>query len=364
MRDRAGHGVARSRARIDSRRLGAGASACTAGLDRPTGSPARRRDAAVRRAGHGRGRSRAAPACWQLGSCGDLDAEDWWFRCRFAGPTAPTARRRVSALRRARDARRRLAERRARRSRARTCSSPTPSTSTRCCGRSNELVIRCRALAPAARRSAGRGRAGGRASSPTRALRWFRTTLFGRMPGFAPGPAPSGRGGRSRSSAAGGRGRRRSRTRGASTARRGRAASRRCSVARRFEPTAATSWRRGPAARRGAARARATADGASSRDDVRDPRRARWWPHTHGARRCCTTSRSSARRTATHGRSRRPRRLPHARGRRRRRGLALAVNGVPVFCRGASLDCRTRVTLDRAERRAATRARAAPRRRA
>ncbi len=53
----------------------------------------------------------------------------------------------------------------------------------------NELVICCRALAPLLReRGAGRAPAGA-PWSPTSDLRFFRTMLLGRAPGFAPGPA-------------------------------------------------------------------------------------------------------------------------------------------------------------------------------
>ena len=65
----------------------------------------------------------------------------------------------------------------------------TRSTSARCCARENELAIRCRALAPllsARRRPRARWRTRLVADGN---LRFFRTMLLGRAPGFAPGPA-------------------------------------------------------------------------------------------------------------------------------------------------------------------------------
>ena len=57
----------------------------------------------------------------------------------------------------------------------------------------NVLAICCRALAPPARRAPpARGRAGERAWSIVDNLRWYRTMVFGRSPGFASGPATVG----------------------------------------------------------------------------------------------------------------------------------------------------------------------------
>ena len=62
-----------------------------------------------------------------------------------------------------------------------------------CCAASNELAIRCRALAPAAGASAARPRARWRTRLVADGnLRLFRTMLLGRAPGFAPGPAAVG----------------------------------------------------------------------------------------------------------------------------------------------------------------------------
>ena len=126
----------------------------------------------------------------------DFDAQDWWFRCRFAaggaegaGPGAAPetelrldgiatvsevylngelvlesesmfAAHRVNVARRLRD--------------------------------DNALVIACRALTPLlARRRRPSARWRTRVVNAGN-LRWYRTMMFGRSPGFAPGPAPVG----------------------------------------------------------------------------------------------------------------------------------------------------------------------------
>jgi beta-mannosidase len=118
----------------------------------------------------------------------DFDAQDWWFRCRFrAGDVSDTelrldgiatvsevylngelvlesesmfAAHRVDVARHLHD--------------------------------ENALVIACRALTPLL---AGRRRPSARWRTRvvnTGNLRWYRTMMFGRSPGFAPGPAPVG----------------------------------------------------------------------------------------------------------------------------------------------------------------------------
>jgi beta-mannosidase len=57
-------------------------------------------------------------------------------------------------------------------------------------GKKVELLLRCRPLADGLRRSRPRARWRTRIAPST--LRWHRTTLLGRAPGFAPGPAPVG----------------------------------------------------------------------------------------------------------------------------------------------------------------------------
>ena len=66
------------------------------------------------------------------------------------------------------------------------------STSARRLRGDNELAICCRALAPRLRERRRPALAGAPGSWPTGNLRFFRTMLIGRAPGFAPGPAVVG----------------------------------------------------------------------------------------------------------------------------------------------------------------------------
>ncbi|MFZ0041376.1 MAG: hypothetical protein WAK93_08720 [Solirubrobacteraceae bacterium] len=121
----------------------------------------------------------------------DFDAQDWWFRCRFAVPEDLLRGPAVLEL----DGIATVSE---------VFLNGQPVLESASMWRSHEvdvtahlvadseLVICCRALAPLLarrRRPAARWR--------TRVvnagnLRWFRTMVFGRSPGFAPGPAPVG----------------------------------------------------------------------------------------------------------------------------------------------------------------------------
>ena len=83
-------------------------------------------------------------------------------------------------------------ERRAGARAASRCSPPTSSTSASCSPATTSWRSAAARSAPllAVRRSP--GRAGARRSSPSGNLRFFRTMLLGRAPGFAPGPAVVG----------------------------------------------------------------------------------------------------------------------------------------------------------------------------
>ncbi|HLI59601.1 MAG TPA: hypothetical protein VKV21_08020 [Solirubrobacteraceae bacterium] len=122
----------------------------------------------------------------------DLDAEDWWFRCRFELPDDGEAEpvleldglatecevflNGISILRSS------SMWRRHRVSIEHAVSTGSP----------NELVIVCRALTPLLeRRRRPRARWRTRVVSHGN-LRWHRTMIFGRSPGFAPGPAAVG----------------------------------------------------------------------------------------------------------------------------------------------------------------------------
>ena len=121
----------------------------------------------------------------------DFDADDWWFRCSFALEPARAAEPMVLEL----DGIATVSEVYLNQTLILQSSSMWREHAidvTGNLGSDNELVIACRALAPLLakrRRPAARWR--------TRVvnhgnLRWFRTMVFGRSPGFAPSPAPVG----------------------------------------------------------------------------------------------------------------------------------------------------------------------------
>jgi beta-mannosidase len=129
-----------------------------------------------------------------LGADGrDFDAEDWWFRCRFAVP----ARLRGNELALELDGIATVSEVFLDGELILASSSMWESHVVDLAAgldpdHEHEVAIACRALRPllgARRRPAARWR--------TRVvnagnLRWYRTMVFGRSPGFAPGPAPVG----------------------------------------------------------------------------------------------------------------------------------------------------------------------------
>jgi beta-mannosidase len=121
----------------------------------------------------------------------DFDAQDWWFRCRFG---APRELRDVPSVLEF-DGIATVGEVHLNGARVLGFNSMWEPHRVDVPGRlrdENELVIGCRALTPLLarrRRPAARWR--------TRVvnagnLRWYRTMVFGRSPGFAPGPAPVG----------------------------------------------------------------------------------------------------------------------------------------------------------------------------
>ncbi len=125
---------------------------------------------------------------WRPGEERDFDAEDWWFRTRFHA--APAAQGEELALEL--DGIATVAD-------VFLNGEPLLSSETMFASYSlnvvpaeeNELAIRCRALAPllAQRR---KPRARWRTRLVEGNLRFFRTMLLGRAPGFAPGPAAVG----------------------------------------------------------------------------------------------------------------------------------------------------------------------------
>jgi len=119
----------------------------------------------------------------------DFDAQDWWFRCRFdAGDPSQTELRLdgVATVSEVYLNGKRILESES------MFTSHRVDVGGRLAATANDLVIACRSLAPLLtkrRRPSARWR--------TRVvnagnLRWYRTMMFGRSPGFAPGPAPVG----------------------------------------------------------------------------------------------------------------------------------------------------------------------------
>ena len=120
----------------------------------------------------------------------DFDAEDWWFRVWFAVPPSGDARRalRLGGVATVSEVFLNGELLLESRSMWRTHELDVEAR----LQSENELVIVCRALTPLLarrRRPAARWRT--RVVDPGN-LRWFRTMMFGRSPGFAPGPAAVG----------------------------------------------------------------------------------------------------------------------------------------------------------------------------
>jgi beta-mannosidase len=127
---------------------------------------------------------------WQVGETRDLDAEDWWFRTSFdSDPVAPDEELLLRF-----DGLATVAE--VYLNGALVLESDSMfATHTLDVGgvlhERNELIICCRALAPLLRVRR-RPRARWRTRVADGGLRFFRTMLLGRAPGFAPGPAAVG----------------------------------------------------------------------------------------------------------------------------------------------------------------------------
>jgi beta-mannosidase len=121
----------------------------------------------------------------------DLDAEDWWFATSFDAPDSSPGERLVLEL----DGIATIAEVYLNGSlllRSRSMFKRHTVDVTELLGPRNELAIVCRALSPllsARRRPVARWRT--RVVNHS-GLRWQRTMIFGRSPGFAPGPAAVG----------------------------------------------------------------------------------------------------------------------------------------------------------------------------
>jgi beta-mannosidase len=127
---------------------------------------------------------------WRPGDSSDFDAEDWWFRTRFHAPQAADGDEIALEL----DGIATVAEVFLNGERLVASDSMFAAhildVGTLLSGE-NELAIRCRALAPMLRERR-KPRARWRTSLVDGNLRFFRTMLLGRAPGFAPGPAAVG----------------------------------------------------------------------------------------------------------------------------------------------------------------------------
>jgi beta-mannosidase len=222
----------------------------------------------------------------------DFDAEDWWFRTRFgAEPGEATLRFGGIAT---------VAEVLLNGEPILESESMFVAHAVRVTVREvNELVIRCRPLRPLLDVPR-RPRARWRTQLAEGNLRFFRTTLLGRAPGFAPGPAPVG-------------------------------------------PWRPVTLERHP--QPAAARIRVELDGEdgvihadgeivcegrSGEGELRLPGVERWWPHTHGEPRLYEVRvGDTVRRVGFRALQPGPDYDVDA------DALALRVNGVPVFARGA-----------------------------
>jgi beta-mannosidase len=133
----------------------------------------------------------AEAGSWRPGEPSDLDAEDWWFRCRFEAEPAAAGEQVLLCL----DGIATVAE-------VFLNGSLLLESETMFAAHAvdvgsllepggNELAIRCRALGPLLRVRR-KPRARWRTKLADGGLRFFRTMLLGRAPGFAPGPAAVG----------------------------------------------------------------------------------------------------------------------------------------------------------------------------
>ena len=131
-----------------------------------------------------------AAGLWRPGSDRRLDEEDWWFRCRFDAPVDEPGTETVLLLEGiATVADVWLNGEHVLSSRNMHVAHELPATGLR--AGENELVVGVSALAPllAGRRPRPRWRT---RLVESQSLRWYRTTLIGRLPAFASEPAPVG----------------------------------------------------------------------------------------------------------------------------------------------------------------------------
>ncbi len=264
-----------------------------------------------------------AAAAVGLGDGRDFDAEDWWFRTAFSAPPMLADEQLLLEL----GGIATVSEVFLNGELVLESASMWAAHEVDLTGRvreQNELVIACRALKPrlgASRRPRQRWRT--RVVSEG-GLRWYRTMIFGRSPGYAPGPAPVGP------------------WRPIRLVRRGAAAVDALSVRPRLEGDDGVVLVRARLARPegqveavlGGNRQPLRDAGAGWREaELRMPDAPRWWPHTHGEPVLHELSlevggeQAATRRVGFRELSWADDILED--------GLDLHVNGVPVFARGA-----------------------------
>jgi len=127
-----------------------------------------------------------AAGAWKHGDNRDFDANDWWFRCRFAAKPVPGTRLSFEGLATLADVwlngERILAD-----ARSMHVAHHVDVT----LAAENELLVRFSSLAKALEARRPRPRWKTRLIA-NQQLRWFRTTMLGRMPGWSARPAPVG----------------------------------------------------------------------------------------------------------------------------------------------------------------------------
>jgi beta-mannosidase len=128
---------------------------------------------------------------WQPGEERDLDAEDWWFRTRFAAPAPAAGEELVLCLGGVATVHEVFLNGELVHGGDSMWAPAAIDLGGLLREGENELAIRCLALAPLLRVRR-KPRARWRTRLADNALRFFRTMLLGRCPGFAPGPAAVG----------------------------------------------------------------------------------------------------------------------------------------------------------------------------
>ncbi|HEY2717948.1 MAG TPA: hypothetical protein VGI73_17185, partial [Solirubrobacterales bacterium] len=128
---------------------------------------------------------------WRPGDEHDFDAEDWWFRVRFEAAPAADGEEVVLCLGGVATVHEVFLDGELIHAGDSMFASDGLDVGARLREGGNELAIRCRALGPQLRVRR-KPRARWRTALADNGLRFFRTMLLGRCPGFAPGPAAVG----------------------------------------------------------------------------------------------------------------------------------------------------------------------------